>query len=42
MKKIFIGLLAAALLTGCHTQEGEHAHNPDGSHVALAQSELEA
>ncbi|MBI5914606.1 MAG: efflux RND transporter periplasmic adaptor subunit, partial [Bacteroidetes bacterium] len=41
MKKIVIGLLAAALLVSCQKHEGDHAHNPDGSHVAPAESELE-
>jgi hypothetical protein len=35
MKKLIIGLFAMVLMAGCqsHDQEGEHAHNPDGSHV---------
>lgn len=43
MKKIIIGLLAAALLASCHSHdhEGGHAHNPDGSHATDDQSGLE-
>jgi membrane fusion protein, heavy metal efflux system len=43
MKKIFIGLFAAALLAGCHThnQDGSHAHNPDGSHLTPSELSLE-
>lgn len=44
MKKLIIGLFAMVLMAGCqsHDQEGEHAHNPDGSHVTPSNSELEA
>ncbi|MEZ4963404.1 MAG: efflux RND transporter periplasmic adaptor subunit [Saprospiraceae bacterium] len=43
MKKIVIGLFAAALLASCHSHdhEGGHAHNPDGSHVTADEPGLE-
>ncbi|MCB0518664.1 MAG: efflux RND transporter periplasmic adaptor subunit [Lewinellaceae bacterium] len=44
MKKIIIGLFAAALLASCHSNdiEGEHAHDAAGNHITPAEPSLEA
>lgn len=40
---IFIGLVASVILASCHSHDGEsdHAHNPDGTHIAHADADLE-